>query len=65
MASQKVEVIQNELKKVIGPIGKFVVEKQINKIAKYTTVFYGSSQDGVGDDFPCTISYKPPELRLH
>lgn len=32
MASQKVEVIQDELKKVIGPIGKFVVEKQINKL---------------------------------
>jgi len=30
MTSQKVEVIQEELKKVIGPIGKFVVEKQIN-----------------------------------
>jgi hypothetical protein len=32
MTSQKVEQIQNELKKVIGPIGKFVVEKQINNM---------------------------------
>ena len=32
MTSQKVELIQDELKKYIGPIGKFVVEKQINNM---------------------------------
>jgi hypothetical protein len=32
MTSQKVEQIQDELRKVIGPIGKFVVEKQINNM---------------------------------
>ncbi|MHA2032181.1 MAG: hypothetical protein ACW99Q_22650 [Candidatus Kariarchaeaceae archaeon] len=32
MTGRKIEVIQEELKKVIGPIGKFVVEKQITKM---------------------------------
>lgn len=34
MVSRKIEIIQEELKKVIGPIGKFVVEKQINKMGE-------------------------------
>ncbi len=32
MTARKIEIIQEELKKVIGPIGKFVVEKQITKM---------------------------------
>ncbi len=34
MASRKIEIIQEELKKVIGPIGKFIVEKQISKMGE-------------------------------
>ena len=42
MVSRKIEIIQEELKKVIGPIGKFVVEKQINKM--------GEDKDNFPDD---------------
>lgn len=29
MASDQVETLKNELTKIIGPIGKFIIEKQI------------------------------------
>ena len=42
MVTRKVEIIQLELKKVIGPIGKFIVEKQISDM--------GEDKDSFPDD---------------